>query len=246
MILSKLNGYDEVTGQYSIGGLPADLPMSPFVVGTSVPVVDYSDFGTTPQNWANYAEPLIGEVVGFKDWLCLRAEIKTLIYAITGADFINWDLLTAEQKVIAMRYLPTKIIDQKGSTFFMTQAGGMYQGKGYLDEYQSNAEVARKKRLKTFSDFGYYGLGKDQGLQLERMYQVLALNESYIYRGVMYLLEDSVDGIGDWVMGTNGFGANGLKPLLNAGTFNLLPGFPYTIDEFCSILATNILENGLY
>lgn len=245
MILSKLDGYDEITGQYSVGGDPADLPSPPFLVGTSVPT-DYTDFGGTPENWSMYAESLIGEVVGFKDWLCLRAEIKTLIYAIAGSDFINWDLLTPEQKIIALKYLPTKIIDAKGSDFFTAQAGGLYQGKAYLDEYQSLAEGSRKKRLKTFGDFGYYGLEKNQGLQLERMYQVLALNESYIVRGVMYLTEDSVDGIGDWVMGTNGFGANGLKPLLVAGTFNLVVGFPYTIDQFCDILATNILENGLY
>jgi hypothetical protein len=245
MILSKLDGYNEVSGQYSVGGIDLELPSPAFVVGTSTPV-GYSDFGLTPQNWDSYAKDLVGEVVGFKDWLCLRAEIKTLIYNIAGSDFVNWDLLTVEQKIIAIRYVPTKIIDTKGSDFFITQSGGLYQGKAYLDEYQTLAETSRKKRLKTFGDFGYYGLGKDNGLQLERMYQVLALNESYTERGVMYLAEDSIDGIGDWVMGTNGFGANGLKPLLVAGTFNLLAGFPYTIDQFCDILATNILENGQY
>jgi len=243
MLLGKLQGYDIATGQYLGGQL---LPQDAFIVATALPS-EYDDISDNMEYWDKYAPPLINNnVVGFKDWLCLRAQIKTLIFNITGSDFINWDLLTAEQKVIAMRYVPTKIIDAKGSPFFMGQAGGLYQGEAFLDEYQAFAETARTKRLKTFGDFGYYGLGKDQGLQLERMYQVLALNESYIIRGVMYLAEDSVDGIGDWVMGTNGFGANGLKPLLNAGTFNLIAGFPYTIDQFCAILATNILENGNY
>lgn len=247
MILNKLIGYDAETSEYTnpATGQVENLPVPNFLISSTV-LAGYDDFGTIPENWARYANGLIGDVVGFKDWMCLRAQIKTLIIAIAGVDFANWDNLNQEQKIIAMKYLPTKIIDAKGSPFFMTQAGGMYQGKAYLDYFQTRAEEARKLRLKTFGDFGYYGLGKDQGLQLERMYQVLALNTSYIVRGVMYLAEDSVDGIGDWIMGTNGFGANGLKPLLNAGTFNLIPGFPYTIDQFCAILATNILENGLY
>lgn len=245
MLLGKIQGYDPITKEYIVDGQPANLPSAPFVVATALPA-GYDDFGTVPENWDMYAQDLIGDVVGFKDWMCLRNEIKTLIIAITGSDFLNWDNLTEPQKIIAMKYVPTKIIDARGSSFFMQQAGGLYEGKAYLDFYQTKAEEARTKRLKTFGDFGYYGLGKDQGLELERMYQVLALDRSYVIRGVMYLTEDAVDGIGDWVMGTNGFGANGLKPLLNAGTFNLLPGFPYTIDEFCAVLATNILTNGLY
>lgn len=247
MLLGKLQGYDIATGQYlDAQGEDALLPKDAFIVASALPT-DYDDISSNMEYWNTFAPALISNsVVGFKDWLCLRAEIKTLIYNIAGSDFVNWDLLSAEQKIIALKYVPTKIIDAKGSPFFMAQAGGLYEGKAYLDTYQTLASGSRQKRLKTFGDFGYYGLGKEQGLQLERMYQVLALNESYTERGVMYLVEDSVDGIGDWVMGTNGFGASGLKPLLVAGTFNLLAGFPYTIDQFCDILATNILENGNY
>lgn len=247
MLLGKLQGYDIATGQYTDGGgAVSNLPKPPFVVESATLPTDYDDISSTPEYWDKYGVSLIGSIVGFKDWMCLRNQIKILIYGIAGSDFANWANLSQEQKVVAMKYLPTKIIDAKGSNFFMGQAGGLYEGKAYLDEFQTLAETARRKRLKTFGDFGYYGLGKNQGLQLERMYQVLALDKSFIERGTMYLTEDDVTGIADWVMGNNEFSANGLKPLLNAGTFNLIAGFPYTIDQFCAVLATNILENGLY
>lgn len=246
MILSKLQGYNPVTQQYTNGqGQVVDLPMPGFVVGTSVPV-NYDDFGTTPEAWDKYGSGQLGDVVGFKDWMCLRAEIKTLILAITGNDFANWDDLTAVQKEIAERYIPTKIIDAKGSPFFMQQCGGLYEGQRYLDNYQTLADQARAQRLKTFGDFGYYGLGKDQGLHLERIYQQLSLDRAYTIRGILFEAEDTVPGIGDWVYGTNSYAANGLKPLLLAGTYTLLSGFPYTIDQFCDVLAQNILNNGNY
>lgn len=246
MILGKLQGYNEITQQYTDGqGKVVNLPMPAFVVGPSLPE-NYDDFGQTPEAWELYGKGELGTVVGFKDWACLRAIIKTLIINIAGNDFANWDNLNSDQKIIAMKYIPTKIIDARGSDFFMQQAGGLYQGKSYLDIFQTNAEKARAERLKTFGDFGYYGLGKDQGLQLERIFQLLALDRAYVIRGVLFETEDTVPGLGDWVYGTNGYGANGLKPLLEAGTYTLLPGFPYTIDQFCGILATNILENGNY
>jgi hypothetical protein len=246
MLLGKLQGYDMETGEYTVDGQLSNLPKNPFCVATSLPN-DYDDISSNMEYWDKYSEQFINDsIVGFKDWMSLRNIIKSLITAITGDDFANWNNLTQAQKIIAMRYIPTKIIDAKGSNFFMQQAGGLYEGKSYLDYFQTLAEKARTKRLKTMGDFGYYGLGKNQGLQLERIYQELDLDRSYVIRGVLYQSEDNIDGLGDWIMGTNGFGANGLKPLLNAGTYNLLAGFPYTIDEFCSILSSNILENGLY
>lgn len=246
MVLGKLIGYNITTGEYTNGdGQVVNLPKNPFCISSTTLPEDYEDIGSI-ENWNDFGKQFIGSIVGFKDWMCLRSIIKDLIIAITGSDFVNWDNLNQQQKIVAMTYIPTKIIDAKGSPFFMAQAGGLYEGKAYLDSFQTLAERARTQRLKTFGDFGYYGLGKNQGLELERMYQVLSLDRSYIIRGVLFEAEDDIAGIGDWVMGTNGFSENGLKPLLNAGTFNLLQGFPYTIDEFCSVLSSNILENGLY
>ncbi len=246
MILLKLIGYDLVTNVYTDPntGKVENLPSSAICVSDTI-LPGYEDISTI-ENWNKYGVENIGDVVGFKDWMCLRSAIKPLILAICGEDFMNWDNLNTEQKQVALNFLPTKIIDAKGSDFSMTQTGGLYHGKLILDNYQSLSEKARSNRLKTFGDFGYYGLGKDQGLQLERQFQVLALDKSYIQRGVLFLAEDTVDGLGDWVLGTNGFGVIGLKPQLLAGTYNLLPGFPYTVADFCDVLAHNILENGIY
>ena len=247
MNLGILQGYNAVTQQYTNGGGQIEnLPKPGIIVSLNPLTSDYDNFGTTPENWATYAVGLVGDITGFKDWGCLRAEIKQLIVAIAGNDFSDWNLLNAAQKLIALEYIPTKIIDEKGTDFYFAQCGSQELGNYYLDNYQKLSEAGRKKRLMTFGNFGYAGLGKDQGLILERMYQALALDRSYTIRGVMFESEDGLPGIGDWVFGTADFTVNGLKPLLNAGTYNLLPGFPYSITEFCDILATSILENGIY
>ena len=149
MVIGKLIGYNIQTEEYIVDGQPANLPENPFAISLTTLPIEYEDISSI-ENWDAFGKQFIGSIVGFKDWMCLRSIIRDLVIAITGSDFVNWDNLNQQQKIIAMTYIPTKIIDAKGSQFFMQQAGGLYEGKYYLDVFQTNAEKARTQRLKTW------------------------------------------------------------------------------------------------
>lgn len=249
MFLSKLDGYNEVIGQYyDSQGNPAELPKNPFDVGVSIPV-GYSDFSDKPENWVNYSTPFIdGTITGFKDILCMRGIIKPIIASICGADYSNWDALSDEQKKIALTYFPTKIIGAQGFVFFATKSGGSLIAKSYLNSYQKISEPARWNeesggRYGALSDYVYLNLGKDNGLQAERYAQNDSLDTSYIRRGVVFRAEDNLDGIGDWILSTNGYGATGLKARIESGEFTIKTGI--SIVEFCTT-CIGIVDEGIY
>jgi hypothetical protein len=242
MILVKLDGYDQVTGQYYIGADPAELPGLPFIVSDIIPV-GYSDFSTLPENWTNYTEPLLGTFLGFRDWMSLRAIVLPLITAISGADYSTFDNLSAEQKLIALKYFPTKIIGAQGFAFFIGKAGSQDAALGYIDEFLKNAAEARAKRYTAYMNFGYQYLGNLQGIKAESYLRELFLDITYIKRGVLYITEDGIEGLGNWTISDNGYAATGLKARIDSGEFVLGGGIPTT--TFISTLQ-NILDNGIY
>jgi len=236
MKLGILDGYDTATGQYYEDGEPANLPKNAFVVGNSVPsgYIDSDTLATSISLWDEFAPDLIGSVFGFQDWLALRSEIATRIYAIAGEDFFNWAELTQPEKDIALYYLPTKIIDQKGFSFFATQCGSQQKATYLLDNYISLSATARSKRYTSLIGYGYQILGKAQGLKAENLEVKDFLDKNYIQRGVLYLADDGIDGVGDWIQGTGGYVATGLKPRIITGEFTLPEGL--TPATFCNNL----------
>lgn len=74
---------------------------------------NYSDISSI-ENWNLYGKTLIGTATGFKDWKCLRREIKPLIYSKCNASTdselnTNWNSLNSEEKKVACAYIPNKV-----------------------------------------------------------------------------------------------------------------------------------------
>lgn len=244
MLLGKLQGYDLVTGQYTDGGGQiTNLPKNAFCVEASALPIDYDDISNLPENWDKYGASCIGSVIGFKDWMSLRAIILPLITAICGVDYANFDLLTDEQKIIALKYFPTKIIAAQGFTFFATKSGGESSAYLNIDFYLTESEKARQKRYDNYVNFGYQYLGAIQGLKAESLLRASFLDVTYIKRGVLYVQDDGIDGLGNWTISDNGYTTTGLKARINSGEFVLGGGIPTQtfIDALIGIVA-----NGTY
>lgn len=244
MFLSKLDGYDDKSGQYfDLEGNPAELPKNPFYVGVDIPQ-GYSDFGTIPENWVNYSIPLISQlIIGFKDILNVRSIVKPLILEIAGFDFSNFDNLNSGQKIIALTYFPTKIISEQGFIFFATKAGGVLQANIYIDNYQDLSQPIRRTRYNELSKFVYGHLWKDDSLKAERLVQLDALDISFIRRGVVFNSEDNIDGLGDWLQSTSGYVITGLKNRILLGEFTIKTGLP--LNDFITA-CVDIIDNGIY
>lgn len=244
MILYKLNGYTPSTDTYinPVSGQKENLPSPPFVIDESAPE-NYSLFDA-PEDWANYAGGLMGEVVGLKDYCSLRYEIYIRIQAICGNDYANWENLSAEQKQVALVWCNIAIVNTRGIIFYITQCGGQSIADSYIANYLNQSFDARDHRYYVaFTIYGFTYMGKAQGLKAESYARADQLDTTYIDRGVMFKSEDGIDGLGDWILGTNGYTTTGLKPRINAGEFTLLLGMD--ADTFCNTLVA-ILNDGEY
>src|SRR5688572_7442519 len=110
MILGQYNNWIEetnrCTGAFKESHLVADtLPQ------------DYTDISSI-ENWHRYGPNLIGSAFAFKDWKCLQREIKALVYDKTNNNIdANWNNLLPAEKMIACRYMLSKI---PGSRFAAT------------------------------------------------------------------------------------------------------------------------------
>jgi hypothetical protein len=243
MLLGQLQGYDAVTGVYSVEGVADNLPGNPFVVSASTLPSGYDDISSSPEKWHKYGKGLIGTASGFKDWMSLRAIILPLITSICGTNYANFDDLNAEQKIIALHYFPTKIVTSQGFPFFVTKSGGTANAFSYVENYLNLSEIARSNRYINYMNFGYQYLGTPQGLKAESFLRAAFLDTTYIKRGVLFTAEDGIDGLGDWTNNTGSFTTNGLKARIENEEFVLGPGI--TLQSFIDTL-TNILVDGAY
>lgn len=248
MFLSILHGYNAKTNEYTDSqGQIVNLPLPSFLVEDALSP-DYDDFGTI-ENWYVYGKGLIGITKGYRDYMSWRAQISTLIYALAGEDFATWDNLSDAEKIIALRLLPTKIIDAKGFTFFATQVVTLISNGDMplliLDNYLDDSAGARSFRYDALLKFAYQYMGKNQGLKAELILRATFTDSIYIERGVMYKSEDDQSGFGDWILSNVGtlFELDGLKARIISGEFVLGGGID--VDTFCAVLI-NIAENGVY
>jgi hypothetical protein len=217
--------------------------ISDFNIGSNTPL-GYSDISSI-ENWNLYGASLIGLFQSFKDWLALRNEIQILVLAKTGSDYSNWNNLNSNEKLIALMFLPTKIIDARGFTFYATESGGANIANAYLEEYQQASSQARIQRYTKMAFTAYGYLGKLQGIKAENYLRVASLDSLYFERGVCRFSEDGIDGIVDWILSTSGtsYETTGLKARIDNGEFTLPGGLTSTV--FCNILVS-IIEEGNY
>lgn len=244
MTLYKLTGYDPPTDVYinPISGQIENLPNTPFVISDIIP--DGYDNFDAPENWAKYAIAMIGTVFGLREYRSLRWEIYTRLEIIAGADYANWDILTEQQKSVAVEWSNIRIVNTKGIEFYVTQCGGQNEANIFIDTYLKRAQKASELRYyMAFTKFGFIYLGKLQGLKAESYARADFLDTTYIVRGVAFKSEDGIDGIGDWILGTNGYSITGLKPRIVSGEFVLGGGMD--VDTFCNSLIA-IIDDGSF
>jgi hypothetical protein len=244
MILYKLIGYNELTDTYinPNTGEKENIPMPTFTIANTVPD-NYSEFNG-PDNWAVYGAGLVGSIYGLREYISLRYEIYTRIELIAGIDYSLWDNLTAAQKNIAIVWCNVRIVNAKGMTFYVQKCGSQDMANFYISDYLDKSNIARDYRYYVaFTVFGYTYLGKLQGIKAESFLRHDFLDTTYIDRGVVYKTVDGIDGIGDWILGTNGFSITGLKPRIIAGEFILGGGM--NVDTFCDTLV-GMLDEGLF
>lgn len=242
MILAKLQGYNIATGEYLVQGADNLLPKEAIIVASALPS-GYEDISSSPVYWDHFGPSLIGTTPGFKDYMSLRAIILPLITAICGSDFSNFNYLSTDEKEIALRYFPTKIIASQGINFFFTKASSQEKGLFYIDNYLAVSSVAREKRYTAYINFGYQYLGSIQGIKAESYLREAFLDITYVKRGVLYIAEDGIEGLGNWTISDNGFSTDGLKARIDSGQFILGPGI--TTAAFIDTLQ-GILDNGTY
>lgn len=244
MLLGKLQGYNIATEQYLDGqGEVSLLPKEAFTVSATTLPTDYDDISSNPEYWDAFGPALFGEATGFKDWMSLRSIILPLITAICGADYANWDSLTEPQKATALEYFPTKIISAQGFTFFVTKTGGQSNAIAFIDNYLSKSAIAREQRYTAYMNFGYQYLGGAQGIKAESSLRADFLDVTYVKRGVLYIAEDGIEGLGNWTISDNGYSTDGLKARIVSGEFTLLYGM--ATQTFIDTLQ-GILDNGTY
>lgn len=243
MNLYKLIGYDPITQGYinPNTGQKENIPNSPFCVNNSVPDATYADF-SSPENWVNYGETLLGSYVGFKDYQSLRTLIYTGIEVIAGADYLNWNNLTLEQKNIALVWCNIRIVNARGIVFYATECGGMAVASSNIEHYLDKSIHARNTRFNAYSNYGFTYMGKNQGLLADTYARQAFMDSTYINRGVVFKSVDGIDGLGDWIQGLESFTVTGLKPRIIAGEF-ILSGID--VNTFCNNLI-GIINDGTY
>lgn len=192
-----------------------------------------------------YGEALVGRFDGFKDWMCLRNQVKLHVENIAGTDYANFGLLTADQKKAALIYVPTKVIDKQGATFYGTECATAGLNAGDLiKNYLGGAADARAKRYEELVSYAYQQLSTGDGLKAEDEVRANSLKGKFIERGVATTAVDGVDGIDDWIQGINSFTATGLKAKIDASELSLInPAL--TSAQFCDQCSA-IINDGQY
>lgn len=192
-----------------------------------------------------YGSLIIGSGFGYMDWKCHRDLMKGLIESKGGPDYSTYVTnLSSEEKEIAAKYVPTKIVGALGFGQLITDSGGSNEAFAHIDFYLEQASAARYLRYKEVVGYVYKWMGKDQALQAEDDVLNNRLKSKYINRGVLKKIDDSVDGFEDWIQSIDGFVTNGLKKKLELSTWILISGAP-SIPDFCNKI-TDCIKDGLY
>lgn len=244
MKLFKLIGYDPETCIYTnpSTGQVENLPKADFMIAYVVPDADYEDYSGII-TWPTYGSSLVGTQFGFKDLLSLRTLIYTMVETLVGTDYVNWDLLSSEQKKVALKWCNIRIVNAKGIVFYITECGSQDVANNYIEDYITLAIEARIIRFNAYSNYGFNYLGKTQGLLADSYARQSFMDSTYINRGVVFKSVDGIDGLGDWILGQESFTVTGLKPRIISGQFTLGGGI--SVTDFCNNLI-GIIDSGIY
>ncbi len=172
-------------------------------------------------DWHAHGPSKIGTVDGLMDWKQLRDIIKGLVQAKAGDDYSSWATLDDNEKLCALMYCPTKVVDSQGYDFFVAECGDAQIAQEYIDNYLDKAESSRKYRYRQVVKYAYQHLGKNDGIQAEDDAVAERVDSRFLKRGVLNSVEDGIGGLEEWIDGTGDYTVTGLKVKLDASTYTI-------------------------
>lgn len=204
----------------------------------------YEDISSI-ENWHNIGAPLVGKFYGFKDWKCIRNEIKNIVYDtfevvgnITDGDWYNWEnQFTQNEREIISVYLLNKIP--------LSKLIGLYGNNPtkfneLAKEFDENSTLARRARLQAGRIFVFNHLTISDAMKVVNEVNLFNLYVGYL-QGIESLATDGYEGIMDYAANTVGttYETNGIWKNFTTTKTGI------TKQQFSDSLV-GILSNGLY
>jgi len=240
-------------GAYKIGGVAvseseiydlADLSgNAPFKVA-NILTSDYEDISTI-ENFDRYGLELIGSAKGFRDWKCLQREIKALVLEKTNNEMgTNWEELNANEKLIACRYLLSKIPADKLNETIPDETARMDTAV-FFDFKNREARGSWSGSTGRIQAVRAYLFGKIGPVNaLEVFYDAVKDGLLELYEGgIEGTLEDGNLGVNDFILARGGtfYSTDGLK----ARNYPVTDGSEDSLADVANVLA-GIISNGYY
>jgi hypothetical protein len=238
-------------GAYKINNLPvseigsyADSELngnSPFIVSNTLPP-EYQGI-TSIENFDRYGRGLIGTIYGFRDWKCLQREIKALVLDITNNDIdTNWNNLSEDEKLIASKYILSRIPPQKFISIvpdpakrFQIATEFDFNNRQARGSWTSPSGRVQAMRIYLFSKVGTVNA-------LEVLYDVVRDGLVELYEGgIDGTVEDGNIGINDFILSRAGYSADGLT----TRAYPVIDGSGDTLQDVADALI-EISMNGMY
>lgn len=240
-------------GAYTIGGRAVSQLESynteqldgnpPFMVANTLPD-GYEDI-TGIENFHRFGSGIVGTAYGFRDWKCLQREIKALIMEKTGDDVnTNWNELDEEEKVIACRYILSRILPEHFASVITDPEERM----NVSIQYDLNNKEARGSwtgvsgRVQILRVYLFGKIGATNAL--EAFYDVVKDGLIELYEGgIEGTLEDGNLGINDFLLARAGtfYSSDGLKKR----NYPVIDGSGDDLEDVANAMV-NIVNNGIY
>jgi hypothetical protein len=150
-------------------------------------------------NWDKYSDFLLENQL-INDYKVLRKIIETLVVAITGSDYSNFNLLTDVEKNIAAKYLVNRI---PFATLMTIPNMTEEKLKEFGNDFNLNSIKARDKRLNKAKEKCFILFDRLSVLyllnQITGVYEQVALDKRYI-DGIESLADDGYIGLIDFIL----------------------------------------------
>ncbi len=214
---------------------------SPFIISDSIPA-GYEDI-TSIANLDMYGRGLIGTTFGFRDWKCLQREIKALVLDVVDNDIdANWNNLSADEKLIACKYILSRIPLAK----FGATVPNATQRMLIATEYDFNNRQARGSwtsatgRIQAMRIYLFSKIGTVNALEV--LYDVVQDGLIELYEGgIDGTIEDGNIGINDFILSRAGYSVDGLT----TRSYPILDGSGDSLEDVADGLI-EIAANGMY
>ena len=240
-----------ILGAYKINNIPvsemdsiniADLNgKAPYVIANTLPS-GYQDI-TSIENMDTYGVNLIGSTSGFRDWKCLQREIKALVLDSVDDDInAHWNSLNANEKLIACRYILSRIPPAK----FGATVTDVAERIKIATEYDFNNREARGSwtsptgRIQAMRIFLFGKIGTQNSLEV--LYDVVRDGLIELYEGgIEGTIEDGNIGLYDFILSRAGYSSDGLT----TRNYPVIDGSGDNLEDVADALI-EIAANGMY